>query len=178
MLLQQQNDRQLCSFTGAAEQASGMKVLTFLPAVSYTKTTPQSTSLFHIKTPVLLAPPCFCVVGAQETVEEERLEMSTLPCIVIFNFLSRAIFKQLKGLVFLFVLHQFGYFSSFFFALFPYFLVASICWVYFIYFGRMFCWGVGFGGVFFFLVLFVGFFFFIAGFVFVLACLWDFYLFI
>lgn len=136
-----------------------MKVLTFLPAVSYTKTTPQSTSLFHIKTPVLLAPPCFCVVGAQETVEEERLEMSTLPCIVIFNFLSRAIFKQLKGLVFLFVLHQFGYFSSFFFCSLPLFFGSFyLLGLFHLFWQDVLLGGGGLGGVFFFLVLFVGFF--------------------
>lgn len=93
------------------------------------------------KMPLLLDPPSFCMAGAQETAEEETLEMSALPLPFMFIFPSRAIFKHFKHLVFLFVLHQFGYLPSFF-PLSPYFLVASICWGYFIYFGRMFC-GVG-----------------------------------
>jgi len=56
-----------------------MKVLPFLVAVSYAEMTPQSTSLFHIKTPWLLTPPSFSVVGAQEAAEEARLEMSAFP---------------------------------------------------------------------------------------------------
>lgn len=119
---------QLCSFTGAAGQVCRMKALTLLPrCVFHWNNTPVNFS-FSYKNVITT---CFTLLlcGWISRDGARDLKWAPFPCQFIVNFPSRAILRQFRGLVFLSVLHQFKYFS-YFFLLSPYFLVASIWWLF------------------------------------------------